>query len=281
MNAENPTLLIAGAGDLGQRVAQIAVEHQWSVIAIRRSLPAQSSGHIEWVQADLSQAAHLRLAHRSITHVLYTPTPDERTASAYERIFLRALEHVILALNPIPLQRFIFISSTAVYGASPELLDENSATEPTGFNGKILLQAEQQLHRSLPAQALSLRLSGLYGPGRTHLLERLRQGQAYAPSDPNHYGNRIHIQDAARAVWHLLNIAAPFPHYIGTDSSPYPLAQLYDELAQLLNAPTPERKDFPNGGKRFSNQRLLHSGFRLEWPDSLLGYAQLIKQQAQ
>lgn len=280
MNAENPTLLVAGAGDLGLRVAELAADQGWSVMALRRQPPNDGRADIEWVQADLSQTADLRLKHRQITHVLYSPTPDERSAAAYEKIFIHALQRLITAL-PLPtLQRFIFISSTAVYGPSSELLDENSRTEPQSFNGKILLQAEQLLSQTLATQAISLRLTGLYGPQRLQLLERLRQGKAYAPSDANHYANRIHIQDAARAVWHLFNIAAPFPCYIGNDSHPYPLAQLYNQLAALLEVAPPPYKDYPEGGKRLSNQRLLNSGFTLEHPDSLVAYAELIRQGA-
>lgn len=278
MNAENPTLLVAGAGDLGLRVAQQAADHQWTVIALRRQPPHHGRADIEWVQADLSQRADLRLKHRPITHVVYAATPDERTPEAYEKIFIHGLQQLIAALSLDHLQRFVFISSTAVYGPSTEVLDENSRADPQGFNGKTLLQAEQLLAQSLASQAISLRLSGLYGPHRTQLLERLRQGKAYAPIDSAHYANRIHIHDAARAVWHLLNIAAPFPCYIGTDSHPYPLAELYDELAKLLQAPPPPRKDYAEGGKRLSNQRLLNSGFTLEHPDSLVAYAELIKQ---
>lgn len=277
MNAENPTLLVAGAGDLGLRVARLALLNDWNVIAIRRTPPDDDRSGIEWIQADLGQGTDLRLSHRSISHALYALAPDERSPQAYEHVFLTGLRHLVSELKTDSLQRFIFVSSTAVYGPSEDILDENSPTDPSTFNGKILVQAEQELHTLLPTQAISLRLSGLYGPKRTHLLERLRQGKVRAPDSPSHYGNRIHIEDAARAAWHLLNIDAPFPCYIGTDGHSYPLSELYDGLASLLGLPPPPRQAYAESGKRLSNQRLVNSGFQFTWPDALQAYAELIK----
>ena len=97
------------------------------------------------------------------------------------------------------------------------------------------------------------------------------------PDDPEHWANRLHIEDAARACWHLLRTPAPFPCYIGTDSRPYRITELYDGLADLLEVAHPERRQSDEGGKRLSNQRLLDSGFQLDWPDAMQGYAQLIK----
>ncbi|EJC61724.1 NAD-dependent epimerase/dehydratase family protein [Alcaligenes sp. CHO6] len=280
MDSQNCTLLLAGAGDLGTRTGMLARRHEWPVIGLRRHPPLDDHSGIEWVQADLSEPASLRLKHRPITHVLYAVSPDQRNQAAYERVFLQGLENLLNELDLKALKRFVFVSSTAVYGPSTDWVDENSPTEPTQFNGKILLEAEQRLHHRIPAQAVVIRPSGLYGPGRTQLLDRLREGRATVPDDPEHWANRLHIEDAAAACWHLLRAPAPFPCYIGTDSRPYRITELYDGLADLLGVPHPERRPSAEGGKRLRNQRLLDSGFKLEWPDAMQGYGQLIKEGA-
>lgn len=277
MDLYSPTLLLAGAGDLGLRTGQLALREKWQVLGLRRNPPAQGDSRIEWVAANLAEPATLRLKHRAITHVLYAVAPDRRSPKAYEQVFLRGLENLLKELDLNALQRLVFVSSTAVYSPAPGWLDEHSPTEPRQFNGQILLQAEQMLQHTIPAQAVVLRPSGLYGPGRTQLLERLRQERATVPNDPEQWANRFHIEDAARACMHLLRIPAPFPCYIGTDSRPYPITELYDGLADLLQVAHPAREPAGEGGKRLSNQRLLDSGFELNWPDALDGYAQLIR----
>src|SRR3546814_17009194 len=82
--------------------------------------------------------------------------------------------------------------------------DWSSDVCSSDLNGEILLEAENRLRQSLGHKAVALRLSGLYGPGRTQLLNRLRQAQAPVIQEPPQWTNRMHIEDAARACAHLL-----------------------------------------------------------------------------
>jgi nucleoside-diphosphate-sugar epimerase len=176
----------------------------------------------------------------------------------------------------------LFVSSTAVYGDhGAQWINEDTPTAPKSFNGQVLLETEQWL-RTQKAQfeTLSLRLSGIYGPGRSHLLDRLRTGQATAPVAESHWVNRIHIEDAAAAVLHLLSLPNPRSIYLVTDSTPLPMRVLYDALAKLVGGPTPPEGPAPAsiGSKRLSNAQLRDSGFTFRWPDSREGHAALIKE---
>lgn len=277
---QTPTLLLAGAGDLGMRTARLFLENGGQVIGLRRTPPA---GHheIRWLAADLTQADSLDRLPDGISHVLYAPAPGERSEQAYSALFLHGLQNLIAAL-PRPPLRLVFVSSSAVYGPGDTAADENTVPQPTHFNGRILLQAEQLLYQMLPTQAVVLRLSGIYGPGRAALLDRIRQGQAKVPAQGTHWANRIHIEDAARACLHLLASPDPAPCYIGTDDHPYPIDMLYDGLAELIGAPRPARSAIspPSSGRRLDNKRLRESGFSFLWPDSLQGYARLAESEA-
>jgi nucleoside-diphosphate-sugar epimerase len=279
MTSLKRTILLAGAGDLGHRTGQLLAALQHDVWALRRSPAAAQDNALHWLRADLTVADTLHALPPNITHVLYAATPDARDPDRYRRIFVDGLRNVLDALDPDVLQRFLFISSTAVYGASEDWQDEDSATAPEGFNGRILVEAEQLRQKTLPGKGGSFRLSGLYGPGRTTLLDQIQQGLAIVPDGPGHWSNRFHIEDAARACAHLLLLPQAQPCYIGTDNHPRPIAELYDALADMLRAPRPARK--PAGaptGKRLSNARLRDSGFEPAWPDALPAYRALIAQ---
>ncbi|NGM87158.1 NAD-dependent epimerase/dehydratase family protein [Parapusillimonas sp. SGNA-6] len=273
------TILLAGAGDLGRRTGQILADLEHDVWGLRRSPAPLPNDPIHWVSADLTVADTLRALPTGITHVLYAATPGARDPDHYRRIFIEGLHNLLEAIDPDALERFIFVSSTAVYGASDDWLDEESETAPEAFNGRILVEAEQQLHAMLPGKAVALRLSGLYGPGRTGLLDRIQQGLATVPDGPGHWSNRFHIEDAARACAHLLLLPQAHSCYIGTDNHPRPIAELYDALADMLRAPRPTREpaSAPTG-KRLSNARLRDSGFEPAWPDALPAYRTLIAQ---
>ncbi|MFA5489642.1 MAG: NAD-dependent epimerase/dehydratase family protein [Candidimonas sp.] len=273
------TLLLAGAGDLALRTGRLFMQDDARVIGLRRRPPAGADDGIAWMAADLGDPSTLSGLPGDITHVLYAASPDAGSEAAYRRIFIDGLRNVCERLQAATLRRIVFVSSTAVYGSSQEIIDEDTPAQPEHFNGRVLLEAEQWLHRRHPHAAVSLRLSGLYGPGRTGLLTRLADGTASVPDGGGHWANRIHIDDAARACAHLLKLPSPEPRYIGTDGQPWRIDALYDALAQALDAPVPLRHRAPEAasGKRLSNARLRASGFEFLWPDALEGYRPLIQ----
>src|SRR5690606_17135172 len=199
------------------------------------------------------------LAGAPITHLVYAPSPDARTAEAYDRAYPAGLRALLDALpDPDGLQRCVLVNSTAVWGpdTADAWVDEDTPTMPTDFRGAAMLAAEALMHERLPGRGTALRLSGLYGPGRLRLVEGLRAGHIIAPDGPGHWANRIHIDDAAQACAHLLTLPNPEPLYIATDDFPIPTAQLYDTLAQLTGSPAPARRPQAPSGKRLSNARL-------------------------
>jgi nucleoside-diphosphate-sugar epimerase len=274
----NRRILLVGAGDLGLRVARELLAQGDEVWALRRHPAAAAHERLHWIAADLGQPDTLRDLPRGITHMVWATAPDGRNPQAYATVFTDGLKHVFGALDRASLRRVVFVSSSAVYGEhGGGRVDEDTPPSPPGYNGRILLESEQWLaDQALPAVAL--RLAGIYGPGRVQLLDRLRAGLARAPVDPPHWANRIHVDDAAGAIVHLLALPRAQPVYIGCDDTPLPLHELYAHLAGLLGAPLPEPGPAPAnvGSKRLDNARLKSSGYALRWPDARAGYADLI-----
>lgn len=270
-------VLIAGCGDLGVRVAHRMIARGDRVWALRRHPPARDDSGIVWIAADLTDPQTLQALPSDITQVVHAPTPDAREAAAYRVVFVDGLQNLLAALTTV--QRVLLVSSSAVYGDSGgNWVDETTPAEPPGFNGEILLQAERWLSAQ-PLSSVVLRLAGLYGPGRLGLIERLRQGKAQVPRTSPHWANRIHIDDAAAAVVHVLGLEQPQSLYLGVDDTPLPIDTLYDCLATLVGAPPPGEGDSPRGigNKRLSNARLRASGWAPQWPDARAGYAALLQ----
>jgi nucleoside-diphosphate-sugar epimerase len=96
-----------------------------------------------------------------------------------------------------------------------------------------------------------------------------------------HYTNRIHVEDCAGVLAHLIELAkvqALEPVYLATDSSPTPMREVVSWIAQQLDVSDFLAADAVNerGNKRISNQRLLSTGYVLRYPDFRLGYRELI-----
>lgn len=268
-------MLIAGAGDVGTRLAHRLLAKGRKVFALRRGEAVGGDG-IDWLRGDLTRPGTLS-GLPAVDAVVFSATPDARNEAAYRTVFVDGLRHLLDAL-PVPPQRTLFVSSSAVYGEhGGEWVDEDTVPDPPGFNGRVLLEAE----RSLAARqvgGVSLRLAGLYGPGRTQLFERLREGKAAVPRGRAIYANRIHVDDAAAALAFLLDLPAPETVYVGVDDTPLPIDDLYDHLARLIDAPRPPDGPGPAGvgNKRLSNARLRAAGFRCAWPDAREGYRALM-----
>jgi nucleoside-diphosphate-sugar epimerase len=272
-------VLLAGCGDLGERVARRLRAGGAEVWALRRQLPPHGGHGIHWLRGDLADPASLHGLPAGITRLVYLPAPTTRDKATYRAIFVDGLRQLLDALDTRTLAQLLFVSSSAVYGEHDgDWVDEASPTDPLGFNGAVLLEAEQWLAQQ-PLRSTVLRLAGLYGPGRLQLIERLRAGQLRVPREVPHWANRIHVDDAAAAIVHLLGLKSPQPLYLGVDDTPMLLDELYDFLAALVDAPLPQEGAPPAGvgSKRLSNARLRASGWAPQWPDAREGYAALLE----
>jgi nucleoside-diphosphate-sugar epimerase len=270
------TVLIAGAGDVGMRAARRFAALGHPVLALRRRPPGEAPAGIQWWQGDLTEPASLR-GLPPVDTVIYAPTPGARDEGAYRAVFVDGLRHLLDALPTAP-RRTVFASSSAVHGEhGGAWVDEETPPAPPGFNGRILLEAERWLAGAVEG-GVAVRLAGLYGPGRTQLLDRLREGEAVAPRGMGVFANRIHVDDAAAALVHVASLDDPAAVYLGVDDTPLEIDVLYDHLAALVGGPRPVDGPPPAGvgNKRLSNARLRASGFRCTWPDARDGYAALI-----
>jgi nucleoside-diphosphate-sugar epimerase len=109
------------------------------------------------------------------------------------------------------------------------------------------------------------------------LLAAARAGRLATRAGPPRYTNRIHRDDAAGALAHLLSLPRPAPVYVGVDCEPASEAELHRWLAARVGAPPPGSRDAPEegSGKRCSNRLLLASGYRFRFPTFREGYGAL------
>ena len=261
-----PSLLIAGAGDLGARLAQRRAQAGDEVIALRRRDRDVPGARL--LRADLGSGEGLGRLPREVQALVVCVAPDQRDEAAYRRLYRDGLRRLLDAMH---VGRLLFVSSTAVYGQDAgEWVTETSITEPPAFNGRVLLEAEAEL-RAHP-QAAALRLSGIYGPGREALLRKAREGQANA----RRWTNRIHVDDAAAALSHLLELPALQNVYLGNDDGPALECEVQDWIRGEEGLPPVAASDGPASGRRVANTRLRGSGWVPAHPDFRSGYSPLI-----
>lgn len=265
-------VLLIGCGDLGADIGLRLAALDHDVLAIRRRadlVPAPLRG----LSADLTREAPV-LPPLDLDLLVVALTARPRSEESYRATYVdgmaRALDAVETA-GQTP-RRAVLVSSTAVYGdIGPEvLIDESTAPEPGDGPARMLLEAERVFAERLPGGTV-LRLSGLYGQGSTRLIDQVRDGRI---DDPHRWTNRIHRDDAAAAVVHLLTCDdAPAPLHVGTDDEPAQLGTVAAFIATQLGVDAPAPADPTLGhGKRLSNAALRSTGWVPQFPTYRQGY---------
>ncbi|MET1076784.1 MAG: SDR family oxidoreductase [Pseudomonas sp.] len=283
----NPSLLIAGCGDVGSRLGLRLVASGWRVHGLRRTTSALPAGILP-LAGDLQQAdCPEAWPSGALDYLVYSAAAGEHDEAGYRAAYVEGLRHVLawLAQQGQSPRRLLFVSSSGVYGQQGgEWVDEASPAEAGSFSGRIMREAEQlALASGIPATLV--RLTGIYGPGREWLLTQVRRGYRVA-SEPPLYGNRIHVDDAAGLLAFLLQAdqrgQALDDCYLGVDDSPAPLAEVVAWLRERLGVShwSDESSVRRAGSKRCSNARARALGWAPEYPGYQQGYGAILAGQA-
>lgn len=283
-----PSVLIAGCGDIGGRLATQLLPQGWTVYGLRRNIAKLATG-ICGVSGDLFDARMpSQWPEGRIDYLVYCATPSVRDEAGYRAAYVQGLRHVLdwTERSGQKPKRIIFVSSSSVYGQQQgEWVDEASPAEAVGFSGQVMREAEQlALSSGLPASIV--RLTGIYGPGRSDLMNRVRQGYSVAVEPPL-YGNRIHADDAAGLLAFLLQAdargVAVDDCYIGVDDAPAPLAEVVDWMRMRLGVTqwSDENSVRRAGSKRCSNARAKALGWVPRYATYKEGYEAMLSKAAE
>ena len=278
------TILIAGCGDLGTEVGLRFAALGHAVVGLRRNasvLPREITGQ----SIDLSREKPV--IPFDTEFVVMAISAGSPTIDAYRAAYLDGLRNLLDALDDagVTPRRVLLVSSTAVYDINDgSRVDEQTPANPKPGTDSIVFDAEQMLHSRIP-RATVLRLAGIYGPGRERLITQVRAGAAL--SAESRHTNRIHRDDAAAAIVHLLlRPEQPAPLYLGVDNAPVPSNEVLAFLAAELDlpelalnpsaAPASTRESQRGGDKLLSNRLLRDTDFTFTYPTYREGYRALL-----
>ena len=274
-------ILFAGCGDIGTRSAT-RLASDFDCFGLKRK-PQTLPGFISPIAGSMTDLdLMVEVLNQDFDVLVATLTPDGFNPEAYQRAYVNSAKILASAMalaSSVP-KLVIWVSSTSVYGhCNGDWVDELSPTTAQSFSGKLLLEAEQQI-TALPCATVIVRFSGIYGPGRTRMLDQIIAGKG-RPAQPQQWSNRIYSEDCAGVLAHLVRAFDTGKEleslYIATDCAPVTQHDLRIWLAEQLEVELKDEIVEQKAIRRCSNQRLLNSGYEFLYPSYKEGYQSLIE----
>jgi len=186
----------------------------------------------------------------------------------YRQVYLDGARNL---LEMFPGSKLLFTSSTSVYAQRDgSWVTEESETEPARETSRVLLETEGLV---LDRRGIVARLAGIYGPGRSALLNKFLAGTATIDPENDRFVNQVHRDDIAAALFLLLSREAEGTEiYNVVDDQPILQSECYRWLAQRLNRPLPplgkskQQRKRGDSNKRVSNAKLRRLGWTPRYP---------------
>jgi dTDP-4-dehydrorhamnose reductase len=168
------------------------------------------------------------------------------------------------------------VSSTRVYGEQAgERIDDTTVPKPIDAQGEVLRQMELLWQAAYPEQSIIIRPTGIYGTSVARMVKLAQQTSTY----PNiHYSNRIHIEDLARFLAHLIHVEHPKSSYIVTNNQPIPLHEIIQWFQRQLSLPELSLSTEQLSGKQIYASNMQQMDFELQHPDCFEDYSALLAQ---
>jgi nucleoside-diphosphate-sugar epimerase len=296
-------LVVFGAGYIGAEVARQAVARGLRVTALTRNADkarALAAAGVEVVLADLATPEWHEKIEGGADFVLNSVSSGGGGVEGYTRSYVLGMRSVLawVAREGGAVGTVVYTSSTSVYPQGGGVrVDETASTEGAKESALILLEAEKLLLAAAgldteispiseyKPRAFILRLAGIYGPGRHHLLDQLRGGATELAGRGDHRLNLAHRDDIVAAVW--ASFAAPTEVAGGVfnvaDDGAATKAEVVAWLAARLGVPVPRFTGEAAAGRRavvpdrlIANEKIKRVlGWRQAFPTFREGYAEI------
>ena len=280
-------VLIVGCGYVGLPLGAELVQQGYEVFGLRRSAAddALKAAGIAPLQADITSPETLTGLPGGFDWVVNCAASGGGGADDYRRLYLQGTRNLIEWLSPSQPKKFIYTSSTSVYGQNDgALVKESSPADPQAETAKVLVETEKVLLAAAQQEkfpAVILRVAGIYGPDRGHWFKQYLKDEARIEGRGERILNMIHRDDLIGVIIAALKNGRPGEIYNAVDDEPVSQLKFFEWLAASLDKPLPptEPEDVEANHKRgvtnkkVSNRRLkMELGYQFKHPTFRQGY---------
>jgi len=280
-------VLIVGCSYVGLPLGAELVRQGHEVFGLRRSALVTGelkSAGIQPLIGDVTKPETLAKLPRQFDWVVNCVAAGGGSEN-YRQIYLQGARNLIDWLASSPPKKFIYTSSTSVYGQDDgSVVTESSPAEPVAETSRILVVTEKVLlgaAAQMKFPAMILRVAGVYGPGRGHWFKQFLKNEAHIEDDGSRFLNMIHRDDVVGCIIAALKNGRAGEIYNAADDEPVRQNDFFRWLAAALGKPLPPSVSEDAGivrkrgatNKRVSNQKLkMELGHQFKHPNFRSGY---------
>jgi nucleoside-diphosphate-sugar epimerase len=305
-------LAIFGAGYVGAAVALAARKAGAEVIALTRNQEKarrmEESGVRVVVDELQRESWHVQMPRVDL--VLNCVSSGGNGPAGYRESYVEGTQSILRWLAATgPVDGLVYTSSTSVYSQNGGVVTENdlpverdiAASEgaPAGGhtgdaaayveNSRYLIRAESLIRSASDGgrakRGVVLRLAGIYGPNRHHILDQLRKDVRPLPGRGDHRLNLIHRDDIVGAIAAAFaRSKRAFDVFNVSDDEPTPKADVVAWLADRLGVLPPAFSGEGVSGRRANPPNRVISNakakdvlsWQLRFPNYRDGYASIL-----
>src|SRR5207245_2321414 len=279
-------VLIVGCGSVGLPLGAELVKQGHDVYGVRRSEEdSLITARIKSLLADITKRDDLARLPGPFDSVVNCVSSIKGDVEEYRQVYLDGTRNLIEWLSAAPPKKFVYTSSTSVYGQTDgSLVKETSPTAPASETSKALVETEKLLLAAVAGRkfpAVILRVAGIYGPGRGHLFLQYLRNEAKIAGKGEGLINMIHRDDLVGTLIAALKSGRTGEIYNAVDDEPAAQIHFFRWLSETLGKWMPpfttevENGDRKRGltNKKVSNRKLkMELGYQFKYPTFRQGY---------
>jgi nucleoside-diphosphate-sugar epimerase len=282
-------VLIVGCGYVGLPLGAELVRQGHDVFGLRRSAEgsdALAAARIRPLTADITNPSDLRNLPGPFEWVVNTVSSTKGGPEEYQAVYLQGTKNLVDWLAESPVQKYVYTSSTSVYGQTDNsLVKESSPTEPKSSTSQVLVETEKFLLDAFQTRrfpAIILRAAGIYGPERGHLFLQYLKNEARIAGKGERIINMIHRDDLVGIIVASLKSGRPGEIYNAADDEPVAQIHFFRWLSETLGKNMPpfateeENAQRKRGltNKKVSNRKVkMELGYAFQYPTFRQGYS--------
>jgi nucleoside-diphosphate-sugar epimerase len=221
--------------------------------------------------ADITRGPDLAKLPAPFDWVVNTVSSEKGGEEEYREVYLNGTRNLIEWLAPTPIKKYVYTSSTSVYGqTNGSLVKESSPTEPASPTSRLLVETEKLILDAAQAKkfpAVILRVAGIYGPERGHLFLQYLRNEARIAGKGERFLNMIHRDDLVSVIIAALKSGRPGEVYNATDDEPVAQIHFFRWLSETLGKWMPPfaTEEESSGRKRgLTNKKVSNRKLRME-----------------